>query len=108
MHHLLLQRDVSASTSTGYALCSTSKTCSRCGHKQAMPLWVRTYRCANCGLVMNRDENSAVNINQQFLAGLRPHTDDAVRCADVFTAIEHRCAAVSTATDQCVHPCEHI
>ena len=23
----------------------TSKTCSRCGHKQPMPLWKRTYRC---------------------------------------------------------------
>ena len=23
----------------------TSKTCSGCGHKQAMPLWKRTYRC---------------------------------------------------------------
>jgi len=42
----------------------TSKTCSGCGHKQDMPLWKRTYRCRNpeCRLVMDRDENSAVNI----------------------------------------------
>ena len=52
----------------------TSKTCSACQHMQDMPLWKRTYRCANCGLVMDRDENSAVNIYQRFVAGLPPHT----------------------------------
>jgi putative transposase len=67
----------------------TSKTCSRCGHQQPMPLWKRTYRCGNCGLVLDRDENSAVNIRERFLARLGPHTGDPVRCADVFTAIKH-------------------
>ena len=66
----------------------TSKTCSGCGHKQPMPLWKRTYRCAECGLVIDRDENSAVNILTRFLARLEPHTGDPVRCAVVFTAIE--------------------
>src|SRR2546421_6237202 len=33
----------------------TSKTCSGCGNKQTMPLYKRTYRCTNCGLVMDRD-----------------------------------------------------
>jgi Putative transposase DNA-binding domain len=48
----------------------TSKTCSGCGHKQPMPLWKRTYRCPNadCRLVMDRDENSAVNILKRFFA----------------------------------------
>ncbi|HEY7356856.1 MAG TPA: transposase [Ktedonobacterales bacterium] len=67
----------------------TSKTCSGCGVKQPMPLWKRTYRCGNCGLKMDRDENSAVNIRERFLARLGPHTGDPVRCADVFTAIKH-------------------
>src|SRR5215472_11427889 len=58
----------------------TSKTCSRCGHQQPMPLYKRTYRCGNCGLVMDRDDNSAVNIRERFLARLGPHTADAVRC----------------------------
>jgi putative transposase len=69
----------------------TSKTCSGCGHMQAMPLWKRTYRCPNedCRLVMDRDENSAVNILKRSLARLGPHTERiSVRCADVFTAIE--------------------
>jgi transposase len=42
---------------------------------QDMPLWKRTYRCKNenCGLVMDRDENSAVNIYERFIARLGPH-----------------------------------
>jgi putative transposase len=65
----------------------TSKTCSSCGQIQPMPLWKRTYDCGNCGLVMDRDENSAVNQLRRFLARLGPHTGDPVRCAGVFTAI---------------------
>lgn len=52
----------------------TSKTCHRCHHKQKMPLWQRTYRCPECGLVMDRDENSALNIFERFLARLGPYT----------------------------------
>jgi putative transposase len=54
----------------------TTKMCHACKRMQDMPLWKRTYRCENenCGLVMNRDENSAVNIYQRFVAGLPPHT----------------------------------
>ncbi len=62
----------------------TTKTCHVCKHKQDMPLWKRTYRCSNenCSLVMDRDENSAVNIYERFLARLGPHTGDPVRCAE--------------------------
>jgi len=62
----------------------TTKMCHACKHKQDMPLWKRTYRCSNenCGLVMDRDENSAVNIRERFLARLGPHTGDPVRCAE--------------------------
>ena len=52
----------------------TSKICHVCERKQPMPLWKRVYRCPNCGLVMDRDENSAINIYQQFIAGLPPST----------------------------------
>jgi len=54
----------------------TTRMCHACKHKQDMPLWKRTYRCENenCGLVIDRDENSAVNIFQRFDAGLPPHT----------------------------------
>src|SRR6185312_2551571 len=53
---------------------NTSKSCSGCGNLQAMPLWKRTYCCTNCGLVMDRDENSAHNILARFLARRAPHT----------------------------------
>ena len=53
---------------------NTSKQCSGCGHLQAVPLWKRTYRCRECGLVMDRDENAAHNILMRFLARLAPHT----------------------------------
>jgi putative transposase len=59
----------------------TSKDCSVCGHRQDMPLWKRTYRCGICGLVMDRDVNSAVNIRERFLARLGPYTGQPVRCA---------------------------
>jgi hypothetical protein len=52
----------------------TTKTCHVCKRKKDMPLWIRTYCCENCCLVMDRDENSAVNIYERFLAGPPPHT----------------------------------
>ncbi len=61
----------------------------RCGHLQAMPLYKRTYACTECGLVLDRDENSAVNILARYLARRGPHTGDPVRCADVFTATDY-------------------
>ncbi len=51
----------------------TSKDCSGCGNRQDMPLWKRMYCCTKCGLVMDRDENSAHNILTRFLAGQPPH-----------------------------------
>ncbi|GAC1344767.1 MAG: RNA-guided endonuclease TnpB family protein [Ktedonobacteraceae bacterium] len=65
---------------------NTSKACSGCDTLQNMPLWKRTYHCPACGLVMDRDENSAHNILMRFLARRGPHTVETVRCADVFTA----------------------
>jgi len=53
---------------------NTSKMCSGCEYLQEMPLWKRTYKCPKCGLVMDRDENSAINILTRYLARLGPHT----------------------------------
>src|SRR5215470_11981838 len=52
----------------------TSKTGSRCGHIQPMPLWKRTYRCGNCGLEIDRDEHSAINIRERFAFPAPVHT----------------------------------
>jgi hypothetical protein len=35
-----------------------------------MSLYKRTYRCTTCGLVVDRDENSAVNIWDRYDIGL--------------------------------------
>ena len=41
----------------------SSKTCSGCGAVKAkLPLHVRTYACDACGLVIDRDENAALNL----------------------------------------------
>jgi putative transposase len=40
----------------------TSQTCSGCSHRQLMPLSVRVYECAHCGLVIHRDHNGSLNI----------------------------------------------
>lgn len=61
---------------------NTSKQCSGCGKLQAMPLWKRTYCCTECGLVMDRDDNSAVNILTRFFARLGPHTQE-IECGVV-------------------------
>ncbi|MHA1947290.1 MAG: RNA-guided endonuclease InsQ/TnpB family protein [Candidatus Hodarchaeales archaeon] len=48
---------------------ATSKTCAFCGHKkERMPLSERTYHCEICGIVIDRDQNSAINIMKRFLS----------------------------------------
>ena len=40
----------------------TSQDCSSCGERVPKSLSVRTHVCPSCGLVMDRDENAAINI----------------------------------------------
>lgn len=40
----------------------TSQDCSRCHHRQKLPLSERTYQCPCCGLEIGRDHNAALNI----------------------------------------------
>jgi len=42
---------------------NTSQICSRCGNIVAKTLAVRVHECPYCGLVLDRDENAAININ---------------------------------------------
>ncbi|HKV85032.1 MAG TPA: transposase [Ktedonobacterales bacterium] len=50
----------------------TSQECSGCGERAPKTLSVRTHMCANCGLILDRDENAARNIQWagQALRGL--------------------------------------
>jgi len=46
---------------------NTSKQCSVCGGIQSMPLSQRTYQCPDCGAVMGRDHNAAINIKNRYV-----------------------------------------
>lgn len=51
----------------------SSKTCSGCGHVVAkLPLAQRTFSCPECGFVMDRDENAAVNLSRYENATATP------------------------------------
>lgn len=43
---------------------ASTKTCSSCGHVQDMSLGERVYVCPECGLVIDRDHNAALNLKQ--------------------------------------------
>jgi putative transposase len=48
---------------------ATSKICAFCGHKkEQIPLSERIYSCEICGFVIDRDQNSAINIMKRFLS----------------------------------------
>lgn len=44
----------------------STKTCSVCGSVQDMSLRERTFECKNCGAVMSRDLNAAINLKQYY------------------------------------------
>jgi putative transposase len=48
----------------------TSQDCSRCGHREKKDLKQRTHECAECGLVLDRDHNAALNILRLGLQSL--------------------------------------
>ncbi len=46
----------------------SSKLCSKCGNKKKkLKLEQRIYKCSKCGLVIDRDENAAINIANESL-----------------------------------------
>jgi putative transposase len=47
---------------------ASSQICSCCGAKKPMPLNLRTYDCAHCGLSLDRDLNAALNIRRQGMS----------------------------------------
>ena len=45
----------------------SSQLCSCCGHRQKLALSDRVYICPECGLVIDRDKNAAINIKTEGL-----------------------------------------
>ncbi|TMD63265.1 MAG: IS200/IS605 family element transposase accessory protein TnpB [Chloroflexi bacterium] len=52
----------------------TSQDCSGCGERVQKTLSTRTHICPNCGLILDRDENAALNILAKALDGTVGHT----------------------------------
>ena len=73
---------------------ASSKTCSGCGAvKTKLLLSERTYVCASCGLVTDRDENAALNLaeyGRQVIAGSGPEING--RGADHKTGVARQVA----------------
>lgn len=53
----------------------SSQICSNCGHQQRMSLDIRTYKCPECGLTIDRDVNAAINIRNFALRNIFKNTD---------------------------------
>ena len=48
----------------------TTQECNHCGHRVKLDPSVRVYQCPKCGMVLGRDENSAINMLNRVEAGL--------------------------------------
>ena len=65
----------------------SSKMCSACGHKkEALSLGERIYKCDNCGLVIDRDLNAAINL--AALVKGETHPDCLGSCVDIMAHCE--------------------
>ena len=53
----------------------TSQDCSGCGQRVRKTLSTRTHVCPSCGLVIDRDENAAVNILAKALDSTLGHRE---------------------------------
>ena len=50
----------------------SSKTCNSCGHKlNKLPLSIRKWKCPNCNIVNNRDENAAKNVLDEAIKEIK-------------------------------------
>jgi len=66
---------------------NTSKKCSNCGELQSMPLSQRTYFC-DCGLGLDRDVNSAINILAQGLGCAENETESSSMKHEAITSTQ--------------------
>lgn len=102
----------------------SSKTCSRCKHKKAnLALKERIFRCASCGLVIDRDLNAALNLRDYpigrelgkistksatqgyWVSNAHSHVGSAARAA-VRVSLRKRKAATSVESPQVSNPVE--
>jgi putative transposase len=78
----------------------TTQDCSGCGYRVKKTLSMRTHVCSSCGLVLDRDENAALNILAAALVGAAPlRTAGQVGTG---SASPEQNASGQTATTRCV------
>jgi len=58
----------------------TSQDCSTCGTRIKKSLSVRTHICPSCGLILDRDQNAALNILKKALGCTVGHTETDGDC----------------------------
>ena len=56
---------------------NTSRTCSKCGNIQDMPLANREFKCLKCGFVCHRDFNASINIDTAGQAEISSSEENA-------------------------------
>ena len=63
----------------------SSKTCHKCGHiNNSLTLKDRTWTCPDCGEILNRDVNAAINIlNEGYRKNISGGTSDYKRRAQI-------------------------
>lgn len=67
----------------------STQLCSHCGSRQKIGLRERTYVCHSCGTTIDRDVNSAVNIEQEGLKSLVPTERREVKPVETMASIQN-------------------
>ena len=64
----------------------STQICSKCGNKQKMSERIRIYVCQSCGCTIDRDINSAINIEVEGLKQLVPRESREVKPVEIITS----------------------
>jgi len=64
----------------------STQICSKCGNKQKMSERIRIYVCQSCGCKIDRDINSAINIEVEGLKQLVPRESREVKPVEIITS----------------------
>lgn len=75
---------------------NTSRTCSRCGNIQDMPLANREFHCLKCGFVCHRDLNASINLDRVGLTQISSSEENA--CGDTVSPSSVKARVVEAGT----------
>jgi len=86
----------------------SSKTCSSCGYiKSELSLSERTYICQDCGMVLDRDLNAAINVRMVAVSSIDTQNAYGARSAGLFNGTSET-ACVEVGTNQHVGDVLHV